>query len=402
MVTTVTSSTDPLRRATAGEGYDGVVRVSAGGYYSTGVLLYGGFAVLTAAHLFQDTSIANASVVFETTQGQKTVAASGGLLNPGYDSQSNNDLALVWLSQRAPAQAERYGLYRGTQELGQTFNLVGYGQTGTGNTGAVASTGSEPVRLVASNRFDAFGHQLKSVLGTSMAWSPAVNSQLLADFDNGLFANDALGRLMGASHTGLGSSEGLVAPGDSGGPAFIGNQVAGVASYVASLSTRYSEPDIDAIDNNSSFGEIAAWQRVSYFQQWIDQSMRQQLTGAPTRPQDVQKSVVEGHFGTTLVYFLLTLNGLRTDPVAWLSVDYATRNGTATAGQDYLAVSGTLVLYPNENQAVIPVEVLSDMTPEADEYFYLDVFNPVGAEFEGNAVKLTAVRTITDDDGWWS
>lgn len=402
MVTTVTSSTDPLRRATAGEGYDGVVRVSAGGYYSTGVLLYGGFAVLTAAHLFQDTSIANASVVFETTQGQKTVAASGGLLNPGYDSQSNNDLALVWLSQRAPAQAERYGLYRGTQELGQTFNLVGYGQTGTGNTGAVASTGSEPVRLVASNRFDAFGHQLKSVLGTSMAWSPAVNSQLLADFDNGLFANDALGRLMGASHTGLGSSEGLVAPGDSGGPAFIGSQVAGVASYVASLSTRYSEPDIDAIDNNSSFGEIAAWQRVSYFQQWIDQSMRQKLTGAPTRPQDVQKSVVEGHFGTTLVYFLLTLNGLRTDPVAWLSVDYATRNGTATAGQDYLAVSGTLVLYPNENHAVIPVEVLSDMTPEADEYFYLDVFNPVGAEFEGNAVKLTAVRTITDDDGWWS
>lgn len=402
MVTTVTSSIDPLRRATAGEGYDGVVRVSAGGYYSTGVLLYGGFAVLTAAHLFQDTSIANASVVFETTQGQKTVAASGGLLNPGYDSQSNNDLALVWLSQRAPAQAERYGLYRGTQELGQTFNLVGYGQTGTGNTGAVASTGSEPVRLVASNRFDAFGHQLKSVLGTSMGWSPAVNSQLLADFDNGLFANDALGRLMGASHTGLGSSEGLVAPGDSGGPAFIGSQVAGVASYVASLSTRYSEPDIDAIDNNSSFGEIAAWQRVSYFQQWIDQSMRQQLTGAPSRPQDVQKSVVEGHFGTTLVYFLLTLNGLRTDPVAWLSVDYATRNGTATAGQDYLAVSGTLVLYPNENQAVIPVEVLSDMTPEADEYFYLDVFNPVGAEFEGNAVKLTAVRTITDDDGWWS
>ena len=402
MVTTVTSPTDPLRRATAGEGYDGVVRVSVGGFYGTGVVLYGGFAVLTAAHLFagKTASWSTASVAFETQQGLQTRTVSGVLLHPAYDTQSNNDLALVWLGQSAPTAAERYELYRGSDEVGQTLNLVGYGMTGTGNTGAVANTG-DPVRLVASNRFDALGHELKSALGDAMGWSPAVNTQLLADFDNGLSVNDALGRLMWRSDTGLGSSEGMLAPGDSGGPAFVNGLIAGVGSYLASLSSRYQDPDVDNVDSNSSFGEIAAWQRVSAYQQWIDQSVRQQLAGAPTTPQEVQKSVVEGNWGTKLLYFLLTLNGLRSDPDAWLSVDYTTRDGTALAGQDYLPVSGTLVLYPDEDHAVIPVEVMSDGVAEPSEVFYLDVFNPVGAEFDGGAVKLTAMRTITDDDGWW-
>jgi hypothetical protein len=48
----------------------------------------------------------------------------------------------------------------------------------------------------------------------------------------------------------------------------------------------------------------------------------------------------------------------------------------------------------------VAVEILGDMQPEEDEYFYLDVFNPVGAGFEGGLVKLTAVRTILSDDGW--
>jgi hypothetical protein len=34
------------------------------------------------------------------------------------------------------------------------------------------------------------------------------------------------------------------------------------------------------------------------------------------------------------------------------------------------------------------------------EYFYLDIFNPVGGSFGEGVVKLTAVRTIIDDDGW--
>jgi hypothetical protein len=80
-------------------------------------------------------------------------------------------------------------------------------------------------------------------------------------------------------------------------------------------------------------------------------------------------------------------------------VDYTTRNGTAMAGSDYIAVSGKLNLYPGENQAVIPVEIVGDTISEPSETFYLDVFNPVGGSFGEGVVKLTAVRTILYDDG---
>ena len=246
---------------------------------------------------------------------------------------------------------------------------------------------------------DADAATLKSAVGQVMAWTPAPGTQLLADFDNGKSVNDALGQLASLSGLGLGSNEGLIAAGDSGGPAFINGQVAGVAGYVTSLSVGATHPDVDNI-SNSSYGEMAAWQRVSQYQQWIDQSLRAQYPHAPTKPADVQKAVPEGNSGTSYAYFLLQFTGVRSDPNQWLSVDYTTRDGTAQAGRDYIAARGKLVLYPNENQAVIPVEVIGDVTPEPDETFYLDVTNPVGGSFGPGVVMLTAMRTIVNDDGW--
>ncbi|MFN3876303.1 MAG: Calx-beta domain-containing protein, partial [Flavobacteriales bacterium] len=296
----------------------------------------------------------------------------------------------VWLSSPAPVAAQRHELYRASDEIGQTFTLAGYGSLG--------STPGSPIRSWASNQFDAEAGALKERLGTGMAWTPATDTILLADYDNGTAAQDALGRLLNVSGLGLGATEGLNMPGDSGGPAFIGNKVAGIASYTASLSTQSIQPDIDTV-SNSSFGELGFWQRVSHYQQWIDQSLRAEYQDAPTKPEEVKKEVTEGQSGSTYAYFLLTFTGVRTDANLILSVDYTTRDGTAIAGQDYLAVSGTLKLYPGENQAVIPVEILGDTQSEGNETFYLDVTNPVGGSFGEGVVTLTAVRTILNDDG---
>lgn len=408
MVTTAAHYTHSRYRTYPGDGYDGVVRVSYGGYYGTGSLLFDGRAILTAAHLFEGTngttSVASVTgvtrVTFETSSGTQTFSATKVLLHPGYDAQSNNnDLAIVWLSATAPIAANRYDIYRDSDEVGQVFTFSGYGLTGTGYTGAISSNTATPIRLKASNRFDADVATLKSYLGSEMAWTPLSGTQLIADFDNGTTTNDALGRLIYRSDLGQGLNEGMLASGDSGGPAFLKNKIAGVASYTSSLGRNGIEPDIDN-DSNSSFGEIAAWQRVSAYQQWIDQSLRANYVNAPTKPEEVKKVVAEGNSGTSYAYFLLQFTGVRTDPNQILSVDYATRDGTALAGKDYLAVSGTLKLYPNEYQAVIPVEIIGDTMPEPSEYFYLDVFNPVGGSFGDGVVKLTAVRTILDDDGW--
>jgi len=398
MVTTTAYFTDSRYRTYPGEGYDGVVRVSFGGYYGTGALLFDGRAILTAAHLFAGKT-GTAQVTVETRAGTQTLSVAKTLVHPGYDAQSNHDLALVWLSGTAPITADRYDIYRDSNELGQSFTLVGYGRTGTGSSGATSSDTTSPLRLKAGNQFDADGSTLKSVLGSGMAWTPLAGTQLIADFDNGSTTNDALGQLISRNDLGLGLYEGLIAQGDSGGPAFLNGQLAGVASYTAALTRGSISPDIDS-NINSSFGEIAAWQRVSAYQQWIDQSMRANYLNAPSKPEEVKKEVVEGNSGTSHAYFLLQFTGVRSDPEQILSVRYATRDGSALAGSDYIAVSGMLKLYPNENQAVIPVEIIGDTTPEPTEYFYMDVFNPVGGSFGEGVVKLTAVRTILDNDGW--
>jgi secreted trypsin-like serine protease len=360
-------------------------------------------AVLTAAHLFKGitTGSLSANIVFQTTAGTQTISATSVTLNPNYDSvNGNNDLAIVWLSQPAPVAANRYQIYHQQDEIGQTMTMVGYGLSGNGNTGDTAqlNSGSSPSRLMAKNTFDADAAAFKVTLGNGIAWTPTEGTQLVADFDNGNSANDALGRLIGVMHTGLGADEGLIAPGDSGGPAFLKGQIAGVASYTASLNVGMIRPDVDN-QTDSSFGEIAAWQRVSNYQQWIDQTVRAQYPNAPTTPEAVQKQVFEGNGGVSYAYFLLQFTGVRTDANQKLMVDYATRDGTATAGQDYLATSGTLVLYPNEAQTVVAVEILGDTLPEPNETFYLDVTNPIGGSFGEGVAKLTAMRTILNDDG---
>ncbi|NCC85837.1 MAG: trypsin-like serine protease [Clostridia bacterium] len=390
----VTASTILL--ASPGLGYDGVVRISVGGYFGTGVLLHDGRTILTSAHLLADITSA-IDVRFETIAGEQVIEAISALIHPEYDPlNGNHDLALIWLGSPAPMQAERYALYRDIDEVNQVMTMVGYGATGTGSTGANLYQ-SQPSRTITVNRFEADAALLTTMPGTDIVWQPAPGSQLLADFDNGLTVNDALGVLLGLWNTGEGDSEGLIAPGDSGGPAFIGHTVAGIASYTARLYTSFGQPDIDSTPN-SSFGEIGAWQRVSAYQQWIDQATRAMYADVPTSPAEVEHNVQEGDAGTVMVYFLLQFTGERATPEQILQVDFATRDGSARAGEDYLAVTGTLKLYPSENQAVIPVEIISDTLAEPDETFYMDIFNPVGGSFGEDIITLTAVRSIIDDD----
>ena len=400
MVTTVTSYTLLRNRALIGDGYDGVVRVVVNNMYGSGVLLFDGKVVLTAAHIFSGIA-GSANVIFETRNGVETIASSQVVINPDYNSANNNsDLALVWLSQDAPVVAERFGIYRASKEFGQTFTLVGYGTPGSGSTGTLSNFNEMPVRLKANNQFDIDIAPLGKFFSESGQWEANNGKQLVADFDNGLSSNDALGALAGISGLGLGSSEGLISKGDSGGPAFIGNLVAGIASYTGRLSESGAVPDIDNT-SNSSFGEVAVWQRSSVYQQWIDQALRMRYESPPTSQTTVHKTVNEGNSGTTPVFFWVQFNGYRFDPNLIVSVDYKTRNGSALAGRDYIATQGTLKIYPDENHALVLVEIIADTTPEADETFYLDVFNPINAGFGEGAVQLTAMRTIVNDDGWF-
>ncbi len=77
-----------------------------------------------------------------------------------------------------------------------------------------------------------------------------------------------------------------------------------------------------------------------------------------------------------------------------MTVDYATANGTATAGSDYTAVSGTLTFAPGETAKTIAVPIADDATAEPAENFTLNLTSPANATIS----DPTGVVTIGASD----
>ena len=76
-----------------------------------------------------------------------------------------------------------------------------------------------------------------------------------------------------------------------------------------------------------------------------------------------------------------------------IRVDYGTRDGTAQAGTDYVAASGTLSFAPGESTKTIAVDVLPEAGDEGD-WFVLALSNPDGAELEVAEATATIERTV--------
>ena len=87
-------------------------------------------------------------------------------------------------------------------------------------------------------------------------------------------------------------------------------------------------------------------------------------------------SLTEGNSGTTLATFTVTLSPTSTQTV---TVNYATANGTATAGSDYVAASGTLTFAPGVSTRPISVTVNGDTTVEPNETFSVTLSSPANA-----------------------
>ena len=85
---------------------------------------------------------------------------------------------------------------------------------------------------------------------------------------------------------------------------------------------------------------------------------------------------------------------------ATTTVDYATSDDTATAGQDYTAASSTLVFFPNSTSSLtISVPVIDDTVDEdEEETFTLTLSNASGSELAGGETTVVVTGTIVDDD----
>lgn len=78
------------------------------------------------------------------------------------------------------------------------------------------------------------------------------------------------------------------------------------------------------------------------------------------------------------------------------SVNYGTANGSATAGSDYAATSGTLSFAAGETSKTFTVSILNDALYEPDETVALSLSNPTGGA--ALVAPATAALTIASDD----
>jgi choice-of-anchor B domain-containing protein len=78
-----------------------------------------------------------------------------------------------------------------------------------------------------------------------------------------------------------------------------------------------------------------------------------------------------------------------------VTVDFATRDGSAVAGSDYDAVSGTRTWLPGEtSDQIVGISITNDAAQEGDEQFTLVLSNPTGAAtIEGNPEFSVTIRS---------
>ncbi len=100
---------------------------------------------------------------------------------------------------------------------------------------------------------------------------------------------------------------------------------------------------------------------------------------------------LEGDSGTTAFVFTVNIGVASGIPI---TVNFTTQDGTAAAGSDYTAISGTLTFAPSDISKDVTVLVNGDTLNEANETFTLNLSNATNATVS----QAIATGTIQNDD----
>ena len=122
---------------------------------------------------------------------------------------------------------------------------------------------------------------------------------------------------------------------------------------------------------------------------WSDATAFQVLGTPRLAIQDL--TLPEGNSGTKAATVTVTLSPASKGPV---TVSYATQDGFAQSGSDYLAASGTLTFAAGETSKTIAVSVVGDTVSEDNEGFAVNLGTPAGATLADGQGYVT----ILDDD----
>jgi hypothetical protein len=108
-------------------------------------------------------------------------------------------------------------------------------------------------------------------------------------------------------------------------------------------------------------------------------------------------TVTEPTSGATSAVFTISLS--RASEVD-VSVDFATANGTASSGSDYLANSGTVHFAPGDITQTVTISVMGDVTPELTETYTVNLANAQGgARIPDNQGQGTIINVAPTSAG---
>jgi hypothetical protein len=137
------------------------------------------------------------------------------------------------------------------------------------------------------------------------------------------------------------------------------------------------------------FQQHSRWLTVPW-NGWQEQDLRTGSTSVIPAMFSSATYEVNEDAGTATI--TVNLDGTSADTV---TVEYATSDGTATAGADYTAASGTLTFNPGATSQTFNVPILDDELNEGNETVSLNLSNPTNATIGGTN---PATLTILDND----
>ena len=180
--------------------------------------------------------------------------------------------------------------------------------------------------------------------------------------------------------------------------------VDGASSY----KLRWRRPDSSFGDNQVIATETSASVTVSGYGEWVvrvracndagcGHPVARHLTVENVAPPLPTLSVADARAGEGgALRFAVRLS--EADDAA-VTVDYATADGTAAAGDDYTAAAGTLTFAPGELEQTIEVAALADRAEEGDETFTVSLSNPSGATLADGEATGTVENIAPEPEG---
>ncbi len=329
---------------------------------------------------------------FATPALAQTIPLTGGTYSQDFDtlsnaagSTTNSTLPSGWLLTETGGGArdnEQYAVDTGGSNTGDTYS---YGTAGSTDRALGSLRSGTLVSVVGACFSNATGNTLTSLgiaytgeewrLGTA-ARTDRVDFQYSLDatsLTTGTWVDENTLDFVTPNTATTGAKDGNAAGNRTALTATIGSLV---IANGATFCLRWSDSDASGADDGLSVDDFSI-----------------SVGGSATPVVSVNDvSAIEGDSGTTQFFFAFGLS--QPAGPGGVSIEYATADGTATAGSDYVAGNGTLTIAEGSTSVAFSVTVNGDTTTEADETFFVNIVSATGA----SVADGQGLGTIQNDD----